>query len=134
MENNNPKVYGNYDPNNGSDDWFIDSETMEGFLLSMAYWNGALEGLKYTANYSNDNGIENDIIKNVENHWNEIKEITNQQLRFFTNNDIAIIALTTDLENNANGIYIGTNDKNKFTEILERIKIKWDYRSDEDNE
>ncbi|MDR1284610.1 MAG: SMI1/KNR4 family protein [Campylobacteraceae bacterium] len=134
MGNNNPKVYGNYDPNNGSDNWLVDSETMEGFLLSMAYWNGALEGLQYTANYSNDDGIENNIIKNVENYWNEIKGITNQQLRFFTNDDIEIIILTTDLENNANGIYVGTNDKNKFMRILEKINIKWDYRSDKDNE
>ncbi|MDR1316604.1 MAG: hypothetical protein LBK13_06990, partial [Spirochaetales bacterium] len=109
LENNNPKVYGNYDPANGSGDWFVDSETVEGFLLSMAYWNGALEGLKYTANYSNDDGIENNIIKNIENCWNEVTGITNQQLRFFTHDDTEIIALTTDSGNNTNGIYIGTN-------------------------
>jgi hypothetical protein len=131
LGHNNPKVYGNYDPNNGSDDWFTDSETMEGFLLSMAYWNGALEGLKYTANCSNDDGIESDIIKNVENRWNEIKGLTSQQLRFFANDDMEIIVLTTDLENNVNGIYTGTNDKTKFMEMMERINIKWDYRSDE---
>jgi hypothetical protein len=134
METDNPKVYGNYDPGNAPGEWFIDSETMDGFLLSMAYWNGALEGLKYTANCSNDDGIENDIIKSVENHWNEIKGITNQQLRFFANDDMEIIVLTTDLENNANGIYTGTSDQSKFVEILEKMKVKWDYRSDEDNE
>jgi hypothetical protein len=133
MEKDNPKVYGNYDPENLTEDWFIDSETLEGFLLTMAYWNGALGGLKYNANYSNDSGIEDSILKNIENNWNEITGITNQQLRFFTNDDIEIIAVTTDLENTANGIYTGTNDKNKFIEILKKINIEWDYRSDKDN-
>ena len=134
MENNNPKVHGNYDPNNKLDDWFIDSETMEGFLLSMAYWNGVLGGLKYNTNYSKDNKIKSSIIKKIENGWNEIKGITNQQLRFFENDGREIIALTTDLKNNVNGIYIGTNNKETFIEALGKINIKWDYRSDEDDE
>jgi len=133
IKNNNPKIYINYDPNNCTDDWFLDSETVEKFLLLMAYWNGILGGLKYNANYSNGTEIENIIIRNIENNWNEIKGITNQQLRFFTNNNTEIIALTTDLKNNVNGIFIGTNNKNIFFEILEIINIKWDYRSDEDN-
>ena len=133
LEKDNPKVYGNYDATNLTEEWFVDSETLEGFLLTMAYWNGVLGGLKYTANYSNDNGIENDIVKNIENNWNEIKGITNEQLRFFTNSDIEIIVVTTDLENKANGIYVGINDKKKFVETLDKIKIEWDYRTDKDD-
>jgi hypothetical protein len=38
MDSNNPKVYGNYDPRNCINDWFLYSETIEDFLLSMAYW------------------------------------------------------------------------------------------------
>ena len=132
--NNNPKVYGNYYPNNKSGDWFIDSETIEGFLLTMAYWNGVLGGLKYNAIYSKDSCIKSNIIKTIENGWEEIKGITNQQLRFFENDGTEIIALTTDLENNVNGIHIGTNNKETFIKTLKKINIKWDYRSDEDNE
>ncbi|MDR1199535.1 MAG: hypothetical protein LBK94_11105, partial [Prevotellaceae bacterium] len=36
MESDNPKVYGNYDPDDLTQDWFIDSETTDNFLLSMA--------------------------------------------------------------------------------------------------
>ena len=133
LEKDNPKVYGNYDAKNLTEEWFIDSETMEGFLLTMAYWNGVLGGLKYTANYSNDNGIKKKIIENIEKSWTEIKGITNEQLRFFANNDIEIIAVTTDIKNNENGIYVGTNDKKKFVETLDKINIKWDYRSDKDD-
>jgi hypothetical protein len=132
FENENPKVYGTYDPNGLEQEWFIDSETMENFLLSMAYWNGVLEGLDFTANFSNDDGIENTIIKNVENSFTEIKGITNQQLRFFGCENTGIIALTFDLDNNYNGIYIGTNNKETYNRILEKIDIEWDYRSDKD--
>jgi hypothetical protein len=133
LEYENPKVYGNYDPNDLTQDWFIDSETMENFLLTMAYWNGVLEGLTFAANYSNDNGIGINIIKKIENNFMEIKGITNQQLRFFTDNNIGIIALTFDSENNYNGVYIGTNSKKTYENILDKINIEWDYRSDRDN-
>jgi hypothetical protein len=82
MGNENAKVYGNYDPEDLTQDWFIDSETIDNFLLSMAYWNGVLEGLNLSANYSNDNGIEMNTIKSIEDNFTEIKGITNQQLRF----------------------------------------------------
>jgi hypothetical protein len=131
--NENAKVYGNYDPEDLTQDWFIDSETIDNFLLSMAYWNGALEGLNFSANYSNDNGIEGNIIKNIEDNFTEIKGITNQQLRFFTNNDVEIIALTFETENKYNGIYIGTNNEEAYKSMLKKISIEWDYRSDKDN-
>jgi hypothetical protein len=132
LKENNPQIYGNYDPINLTDEWFIDSETLDGFLLTMAYWNGVLGGLNYTANYSKDDGIDNNIIKDIESNWKEIKGITKQQLRFFANDDYEIIVLTTDLENSVNGIYIGTNNENNYYKILEKINIKWDYRSDKD--
>jgi hypothetical protein len=131
--NEDPRVYASYYPNDLTQEWFIDSETTENFLLSMAYWNGALEGLNFLANYSNDNGINNNTIKKIENNFTEINGITNQQLRFFTDNDIGIIALTFESENKYNGIYIGTNNQETYKNILEKINIKWDYRSDEDN-
>jgi hypothetical protein len=134
MENENPRVYGNYDPDDLTQDWFIDSETTDNFLLSMAYWNGVLEGLNFSANYSNDSGIESNIIKNIEDNFSEIKGITNQQLRFFTDRNIEIIVLTFDTKYNYNGIYIGTNDEEAYKNIVEKINIEWDYRSDKDNE
>jgi hypothetical protein len=132
VENEDPKVYASYDPNDLTQEWFMDSETTENFLLSMAYWNGALEGLNFLANYSNDSGIDNNVIKYIEKNFTEIKNITNQQLRFFTDNDIEIIALTFESKNKYNGIYIGTNNQETYKNLLEKINIKWDYRSDED--
>jgi hypothetical protein len=94
----------------------------------------SLTQLDFSANYSSDNGIESNIIKNIENNFVEIKGITNQQSRFFTDKDIEIIALTFDIKNNYNGIYIGTNNEEAYKNILEKINIEWDYRSDKDNE
>jgi hypothetical protein len=131
IENENPKVYGSYDPDGSTEDWFTDSETTEDFLLSMAYWNGALEGLNFTANYSNDSGIDNNVIERIENSFMEIKGITDQMLRFFTDENIGIVALTFDMENNYNGIYVGSNDEKTYKNILEKIDIKWDYISDD---
>jgi hypothetical protein len=92
-----------------------------------------LGGLKYNANYSNDAGIENSIINNIEKYWKEIKEITNQQLRFFSNSNRGVIVLTIDLENKVNGLYIGSNNKNLFLNTMDIIDIKWDYRSYEED-
>jgi hypothetical protein len=74
MENENPKVYGTYAPDNLTEDWFIDSEAIDGFLLSMAYWNGVLEGLNFTANYTDDDGIEIKIIEYGGTAHNEAAE------------------------------------------------------------
>jgi hypothetical protein len=63
----------------------------------------------------------------------EIKGITNQMLRFFTDENIGIIALTSDAENNYNGIYVGTDDERIHKDILGKIDIKWDYISEDDN-
>ena len=132
LENNNPKVYGNYDPKNSMQDWFIDADSTDGFLLSMALWNGVLGGLKFTANYSPNKSVEEKIVKTIEKNWKEINGVTNQDLRFFTNDYFEIIAMTTGLKKNVNGIYIGTNLEKNYKTILEKIDVKWDYRSDED--
>jgi hypothetical protein len=44
-----------------------------------------------------------------------------------------IVAVTFDLKNNYNGIYIGTNNEKVYKNTLEKINMKWHYRSDEDD-
>lgn len=130
LQLDNPCVYGNYDAVNLTQEWFIDSPTMESFLLSMAFWNGVLGGLKFNANTETD--LTETVINKIEEFWTEIKGITNQQLRFFTSDFSDIIAFTTDLNSKINGLYIGSNDKKKYKNIIDRLKIEWDYRADID--
>lgn len=126
----NPCVYGNYDAINLTEEWFVDCQTTENFLLSMAFWNGVLGGLKFNANTETD--LTEIVINQVEKNWTEIKGITNQQLRFFTTDFSDIIVFTTDLNSKINGIYMGSNNHKKYKNIIETLKMEWDYRSDRD--
>ncbi len=128
----NPCVYGNYDAVNLTQEWFVDSLTTENFLLSMAFWNGVLGGLKFNANTEAKNDLIETVINQVEKNWTELKGITNQQLRFFTSDFSDIITFTTDLNSKINGIFIGSNDKKKYENIINTLKIEWDYRTDRD--
>ena len=128
----NPCVYGNYDAVNLTQEWFVDSLSTENFLLSMAFWNGVLGGLKFNANTEAENDLTEIVINQVEENWTEIKGITNQQLRFFTNDFTDIIVFTTDLNSKINGLFIGSNDKKKYKNIINTLKIEWDYRTDRD--
>lgn len=132
LQLDDPSVYGNYDPANATQEWFADSPTTEFFLLSMAFWNAVLGGLKFNANSSSATDLAETTIEKVEANWTELKGITNQQLRFFTSDFSEIIAFTTDMNSKINGLYIGSNTKKKYKNIIDTLKIEWDYRADRD--
>ncbi|TDX87283.1 hypothetical protein B0I22_1471 [Epilithonimonas xixisoli] len=128
----NPKIYGNYDAINLSEEWFEDSPNIEKFLLSMAILNGTLGGLKYNANKISEDELKAETLEIIEKKWEEIKNITFQSQRYFTNDFNEVITLSINSENKPSGIFIGTNHKDRFISIIEEINITWDYRSDED--
>lgn len=128
----NPPVYTKYSSENLQQEWEIDSSTTENFLLSMAFWNGVLGGLTYNANTEYESDLSEEVIHKVEKNWKEIKGITNQNLRFFTNDYSEIIAFTLDSDAVVNGIYIGSNDEEKYQNIVGILNIEWDYRTDRD--
>jgi hypothetical protein len=68
----------------------------------------------------------------IEKNWQEIDKITNQDLRFFTNDYTEMIALTNDAKQQLNGLFIGSNNKKTYLNIINQLPIAWDYRSDED--
>jgi hypothetical protein len=126
----NPKVYATYDQERV--EWFLDSETVENFLLSMALWNGVLGGLKHTALIDAQDKLSLNIIEAVEQGWKELTGLTNQMLRFFTNDYSEVLIFTTDHDKSVNGLYFGTNDQKKYHETIEKLNLEWDYRSDLD--
>lgn len=126
----NPSVYGSY--NNEREEWFLDANTIEYFLLSMAYWNGALGGLTYCANTDISKELSKATISKIEQNWEEQVNITNQMLRFFTNDYSEILIFTTDYDKNVNGLYIGSNNEKKYKNIIEELDIQWSYRTDQD--
>lgn len=123
-----PPVCGSYDAE--QEEWWEDSDSPEHFLLSMAYWNAALGGLRHMAMSEQ---VSPDIITMIEPRWPEHKGITNQYLRFFTSDHSDILTVTTDAEGLATGLYIASDDPEKYTQIVEGLDISWDYRSDRDH-
>jgi hypothetical protein len=107
----NPSVYRKYDITNITETWILDSPTMEDFLLTMAIWNGVLGGFKFNANTLSPDQLKESIIRQVENKWTELKGITNQELRLFSNDFSDVLAFTTDKNSKVNGLFVGTNDK-----------------------
>lgn len=131
LSKENPSVYGNLDAQNLSEEWFLDNANTADFLLSMALWNGVMGGLKYSA-IANEDSFCEETFAIINNNWKEIRKITNQDLRFFTNDYTEIIALTNNVNQEINGLYIASNDKKKYLNIINQLKISWDYRADED--
>ena len=130
----NPKVYGNYDAINLTEEWFEESPSIEKFLLSMAIINGTLGGLKYNANKISDNELKTETLETIEKNWREIKDVTFQSQRYFTDDFNDVISISINSQNKPSGIFIGTNNKNRFIKIINELNISWDYRSDEDEE
>jgi hypothetical protein len=126
----NPPVYGNYDPINLTENWFADSSTTEDFLLSMAFWNGVLGGLNFNANTTSLIDLTPFTIDRIAANFIELEGLTNQHLRYFTNNFSAVIALTTNEAAEINGLYIGSSDRTAYDAIIDLLNINWNYRSD----
>lgn len=132
MTLDNPPTYGNYDAINLSDEWFLDNETLDNFLLSMALWNGVLGGLPLVANTTSPSDLEKTNFTAIEKRWNELKGITKQNLRFFSNSYSEMIAVTTNEDGVMNGIYVGANDSASFSDVLDFFKMEWDYSVERD--
>jgi hypothetical protein len=127
----NPKVWGNYGTED-SPDWHKEANSTDIFFLLMAIYNGTLGGLKYHAN-SFEN-IKNETISFIEQNWTEVPEISWKNQKVYTNAFDEVISVSFNEEGNANGIFIGTSNQEKFDELLNKLEIDWSYSSYEDEE
>lgn len=131
LKQDNPPVYGNYDTIEKSD-WEIESQTIEDFFLWMAVYNGTLGGLQYNGNFFGE--IDPETVKQIEERWMLVPEISRDNQKVFTDNYYEMISLSFDQENNCTGAFIGTNDQERFDAILENLDIDWSYLSYDDDE
>jgi hypothetical protein len=123
LENDNPEVYRKDSlEDKAEEEWVLHSKTMEGFLLSISYVNGVMQGLDFCGIY--DGGVEDKIMDRIENAYTEIKNLETYQTRYFTNGPEIIM---TD-----GYIWIGTNNKESYKNMLEKINVSWDYRDELD--
>ena len=120
MGDPDPAVWGSYDT--GRAEWFVDSDTTEHFLLSMAYLSGVLGGLSYRAMKVKPSS---ETISFIEKTWKEQKDITNQYLRFFTNDYSGILVLMTNEAEQAERLYIASNHKEAYLAMSSRLNLLW---------
>lgn len=127
----NPPVYGNYDTIERSE-WEIETQTTEDFFLFMGVYNGTLGGLQYNGNYIGD--IDSAIVKQVEENWTFVPEISRDNQKVYTDNFYDIISLSFDKNNNCTASFIGSSDQKRFDAILDIIDIDWSYLSYDDED
>ncbi|WP_289660772.1 SMI1/KNR4 family protein [Flavobacterium panacagri] len=127
----NPPVYGNYDTIERSE-WEIETQTTEDFFLFMGVYNGTLGGLQYNGNYIGD--IDSAIVKQVEENWTFVPEISRDNQKVYTDDFYDVISLSFDKNNNCTASFIGSSDQNRFDAILDVIDIDWSYLSYDDED
>ncbi|MBW1655443.1 SMI1/KNR4 family protein [Flavobacterium quisquiliarum] len=127
----NPPVYGNYDTIERSE-WEIETQTTEDFFLFMGVYNGTLGGLQYNGNYIGD--IDSAIVKQVEENWTFVPEISRDNQKVYTDNFYDIISLSFDKNNNCTASFIGSSNQERFDAILDIIDIDWSYLSYDDED
>lgn len=128
LQADNPPVYGNYYPD--GTEWYLDATTVDNFLLLMAIYNGTMGGLTYNANSFDT--VSPELADDIMANWEEVKDITLQSQRIFTDQFEEVISVSVDQQGNWAGIFIGTQDSKRFERLLSRLEIDWDYISTED--
>lgn len=131
LAKDNPPVYGNYDTIERSD-WEIETQTTEDFFLMMAIYNGTFGGLQYNGNFIGE--INAEMVKQVEEKWILIPEISRDNQKIYTDDFYDVISLSFDKNNNCTAAFIGTSDQERFDSILDVIDIDWSYLSYDDDE
>lgn len=126
----NPPVWGNYGTNE-SPDWHLESKTIDNFLLLMGVYNGTLGGLRYNANYFE--AIDPETVKEIENNWKVINEISWDSQKIYSNDFKEVLSLSFDKDKNCTAIFIGTSYKKRFDNLLQNLNIDWSYTSYEDD-
>lgn len=131
LSNPNPPVYGNYSSDEWNPDWHQEFP-MDACLLMFAVYNGVLGGLHYNANCLE--GIKPEVASYIKDHWQVLEDISNDSQRIYTRDYAEVISLSFDDEQNCTGIFIGTNQQERFDNMLAHLDVEWFYISTEDED
>lgn len=130
LSNPNPPVFGNYSSVDENQNWYLELPTTDACMLMLAVYNGVLGGLKYNGNYLES--VNTEVVNYIKENWQECKDISSTTQRIFTRDYAEMISLSFDSEQNCSGIFIGTNDKARFDNMLDNLAVEWFYVSTED--
>lgn len=127
----NPPIWVKYDTIEKSD-WMIETQTTENFFLLMAVYNGTLGGLPYNGNFLGS--VDSEIVDFVEENFTLLPEISKGNQKVYTDDFYDVISLSFDKENNCVAVFTGTNDPDRFDDLIDSLDIDWSYLSYDDEE
>ena len=130
LSNPNPPVYADYADADGNSNWYLELPGTEACLLMLAVYNGVLGGLKYNGN--NLDSVNAEVVEYIKENWQELEDISTATQRIYTRDYAEMISLSFDNEQNCSAIFIGTNDKARFDNMLDNLDVDWFYLSTED--
>jgi len=126
-----PPVYGNYSSDERNPYWHLEYPT-DACMLMLAVYNGVLGGLKYNGNRLKS--IKPEVVSYIKDNWQEVADISSKVQTVFTRDYAEMISLSFDNEQNCSGIFIGTNHRNRFDNMIDLLDVGWDYISTEDED
>lgn len=124
-----PPVYANYSNDEANPDWHLELPS-EACLLMLAVYNGVLGGLLFNGNCLD--AVKPEVVNYIKDNWQELEDISNSSQRIYTRDYAEMISLSFDKDQNCSGIFIGTNDRDRFNNMLDHLDIDWFYLSTED--
>ena len=130
LSNPNPPIYGGYTAEDGTLNWYLELPTTETSLMMLAVYNGVLGGLKYNANCLEN--VKPELASYVKENWQELEDISSNTQRIYTRDYEEMISLSFDSDKNCSAVFIGTNDKARFDNMLDTLEVEWFYMSTED--
>ena len=124
-----PPVYGNYSNDEANPDWHLEFPS-EACLLMLAVYNGVLGGLLFNGNCLD--AVKPEVVGYIKDNWQELEDISNSTQRIYTRDYAEVISLSFDENQNCSGIFIGTNQRDRFDNMLDHLDVDWFYLSTED--
>ena len=120
LAQDNPPVHiGFYTSETESYEWQPHLPDTSALLLELACTNATMGGLRYCANIMDEESIDTQAVRFIQQNRNEIIELRQENQRFYTDGFHEIILLCFAENGNASGVFIGTADQDRFDTLLE---------------
>ena len=120
LAQDNPPVHiGFYTGETESYEWQPHLPDTSALLLELACTNATMGGLRYCANIMDEESIDTQAARFIQQNRTEIIELRQENQRFYTDGFHEIILLCFTKNGNANGVFIGTADQDRFDTLLE---------------
>lgn len=120
LAQDNPPVHiGFYTGETESYEWQPHLPDTSALLLELACTNATMGGLRYCANIMDEESIDTQAARFIQQNHTEIIELRQENQRFYTDGFHEIILLCFAENGNASGVFIGTADQDRFDTLLE---------------